>query len=316
MKDTVNPLVTICIPVYNGDKYIIDALVSIKNQTYTNFECHIVNNASTDKTKEFVSKFIKEDQRFILHNHEEFVDINDNWNRTVNYLSDRSKYFKVVQADDIIFPDSLTVFVELMEKYPGAGIGSAYRIVEKNVIGYGLDYLQGNLFDGKDILIRHLMDQAEITGSISQLFFRVETLKKLPFYPKIFIPDDVHFDARLAYELYAISDLVFSFTVLSYTRRHPDAETVSYAEKVNTFIHSKECRLHRFSGISSEIAKKYRNHRRKYAYFLLKRKLFGDRNCLKWHNKYLKRKFNTSEYISGIIWENRFGHALSRRLKN
>ena len=85
--DTENrPLVTIGVPVYNGEKFIIDALESIKNQTYTNFECHIINNASTDRTIELVQEFEKRDSRFSLYAYNEFVDIAENWNRTVKYI--------------------------------------------------------------------------------------------------------------------------------------------------------------------------------------------------------------------------------------
>jgi glycosyltransferase involved in cell wall biosynthesis len=127
IKTNNSPLVTIGVPVYNGEKFIIEALESIQKQTYTNFECHIVNNASTDSSEALVSEFVKKDSRFKLHSYSKFVDIGENWNRTVEYISDNTKYFQIVAADDIIFPDYLESSVQLMEKYPGAGIATAFR---------------------------------------------------------------------------------------------------------------------------------------------------------------------------------------------
>ncbi len=51
MEKRDGPLVTNGFPVDNWGKFIIDALKSIRDQTYTNFQCHTVNNVSTDKTR-------------------------------------------------------------------------------------------------------------------------------------------------------------------------------------------------------------------------------------------------------------------------
>ncbi len=307
------PMIVIAIPVYNGEKYIIEVLESIKNQTYDNFECHIVNNASTDKTEELAENFIKEDNRFKLHTHTDFVGLIANWNRTVDYIPDGAKYFKVVQADDYLFPDSLESHVELMEKYPGAGIGSSYRLLGTSAYGFGIDYFKGNCQNGKEVLINHLKGDAEITGSITQLFFRIEHLKKVPSYPEIFIPEDFHVDTRLAYEMFLISDLAFAFKVLNYTRRHDDAATITTVEKVNTYIHAQENSLNRFRTVFPELNKKYVEVRRSYAYFLFKSFLMNNKECMQWHKSNLKRKIKLSEYLAGIFWKNRFGVKLARR---
>jgi glycosyltransferase involved in cell wall biosynthesis len=300
-----NPLVTVCIPVYNGEKFILEALGSISAQTYDNYECHIINNASTDKTSELVTEFIKNDRRFILHDQTEFVDLVSNWNRCIDYVSNEAVYFKMVQADDIIMPDSLATHVGLMEKYPDAGIASSYRIVEDYVYGNGIPFLSGEIHDGKQMLLKHLKGKAEITGSITQLFFRISCLKKVPGYPKIFNPENLHVDTRLAFELFLISDLAFSFSVLSYTRRHDQAATVTTVESLNTYIQARETNLYRFKELFPELQEKYSKVRRSYAYFLFKNYLKNNKKCLEWHKKHNKRKITFSEYMSGILRENR-----------
>ena len=306
------PLVTVVVPVYNGERYVIEALRSIKNQTYKNFDCHIVNNASTDKTEELVSDFVKNDSRFTLHTFEEFLDVGDNWNRTVHYISENAKYFKVVQADDIIFPESLESHIRLMEKYLNAGIASAYRMSGNRLSGEGLDYFKGNCWNGKEMLIKHLKGEVSVVHSNTQLLFRVEHLKKLSFYPQIFNTEDLHFDNRLAYEMFFISDLAFDFKILSLTRRHPDSITSSTVKRINTGIHGRENSLNWFKQYFPELKKDYSRVRRKYAYFLFINHLMMNKKCVQWHKENLKRKIEFSEFLMAVFWENVLARLLFR----
>lgn len=62
-KKISNPLVSICIPVFNGASLIFRALESCINQTYKNIEVIVVDNASSDRTKEIVLKYAQKDPR-------------------------------------------------------------------------------------------------------------------------------------------------------------------------------------------------------------------------------------------------------------
>ena len=61
-------LVSVIVPAYNAANYILENLQSVKNQSYGNWECIVVNDGSTDATKEVVENFIKDDPRFKLIN--------------------------------------------------------------------------------------------------------------------------------------------------------------------------------------------------------------------------------------------------------
>jgi glycosyltransferase involved in cell wall biosynthesis len=302
VKDN-GPLVTIGVPVYNGSKYIIEALESIRKQTYTNFECHIVNNASTDATEDLVSDFIKDDPRFKLHNYD-FIDQGGNWNRTVKYISEKTKYFQIVAADDIIFPDYLESSVQLMEEYPDAGLASAFRMVGNSPSGFGLDYSKGNYWKGQEILLKQLKNEVNVVGSVTQNLFRVAVLKKLTFYPEIYLPEELHFDTRLACEVLFISDFVFSFKITSYTRIHSETVSSTIVNKLYTQIQGRENRLHRFRIYFPELKLNYKIIRRQYAYVLFMSYLMRNKKCIEWHKTKLKRKIKFSEYVSGIFYEN------------
>ena len=56
----MNDLVSIIVPVYNVRKYIAETIKSVLAQTYTNWELLLIENASTDGTKEFVAEYLKD----------------------------------------------------------------------------------------------------------------------------------------------------------------------------------------------------------------------------------------------------------------
>jgi glycosyltransferase involved in cell wall biosynthesis len=62
------PLVSVIMPVYNEEKYISDAINSVLNQTYKNWELIIINDFSKDKTLKIIKDFIKKDKRVKLIN--------------------------------------------------------------------------------------------------------------------------------------------------------------------------------------------------------------------------------------------------------
>ena len=60
---TLNMKVSVCIALYNGASYLKEMIESIINQTYTNFECILVDDHSTDNTVELLSQYVKLDDR-------------------------------------------------------------------------------------------------------------------------------------------------------------------------------------------------------------------------------------------------------------
>src|SRR4030042_7100047 len=100
----VNPLGSIGVPVYNGEKYLSECLESIRKQTYQNWECFVINNKSTDNSLNIANSFKNRDPRFRVITNPEFVEITNNFNNTIKPISMATKYFKVVCADDWIFP--------------------------------------------------------------------------------------------------------------------------------------------------------------------------------------------------------------------
>lgn len=105
------PLVCVCIPCYNAEKTIVETLESIQKQTYVNFEIHVFDNASTDKTVEKVEAI--DDKRICLHIANETGSAESNFTRCLNL--GRGDYTAIYHADDLYAPTIIEKEVQFLE---------------------------------------------------------------------------------------------------------------------------------------------------------------------------------------------------------
>ena len=110
------PRVNVGIPVYNGERFLGEAISSILNQTYTNFEVIISDNASTDKTQEICEKYAAKDDRIKYFRNKINLGAAPNYNKVFNLSN--SEYFKWADYDDLIAPEFLSRCVEYLDRNP------------------------------------------------------------------------------------------------------------------------------------------------------------------------------------------------------
>ncbi len=111
-------LISVVMPVYNGEKYLKEAIDSILNQTYTNFEFIIINDGSTDKSEEIIKSY--KDKRIILVNNEENLRLPRTLNKGIDLA--KGQYIARMDADDVSLPHRFAKQVEFMEKNPEIGV--------------------------------------------------------------------------------------------------------------------------------------------------------------------------------------------------
>ena len=92
------PAISVCIPTYNGAKYIAQTIESILNQTFTDFEIIVSDDGSLDKTLKIVSSF--NDPRIVRIDRLSKVGAEANWNNAVANAS--ASLVKLVCQDDIL----------------------------------------------------------------------------------------------------------------------------------------------------------------------------------------------------------------------
>ncbi len=109
------PLVSVIMPVYNEERYIVEAVRSVLNQTYENLEVVILDDGSTDNTLSILQNFARNDSRIKL--------ITNNSNKGVYFSRNRcievamGFYITVMGGDDIAHPDKISSQVSFLQKH-------------------------------------------------------------------------------------------------------------------------------------------------------------------------------------------------------
>lgn len=113
-----SPVVSIVIPVFNRSHYIGETLDSVIEQTYTNLECIVVDDGSTDDTEQLVKSYAKNDKRIKFHIRPQ--EKNKGASSCRNYGLEKAKgeYIQFLDSDDIISKDKIEHQVKLLEVNP------------------------------------------------------------------------------------------------------------------------------------------------------------------------------------------------------
>ena len=123
------PLVSVVMPVYNGEKYLKEAIESILSQTYENLELVVVNDGSTDSSKNIVLSYT--DRRIRLVENERNSGIV--FTRNQGLESANGIYIATLDCDDVALKDRIQNQVDFLEKNPDYGMcGTFYQIIDAN----------------------------------------------------------------------------------------------------------------------------------------------------------------------------------------
>lgn len=181
------PLVSVLMTSYNREKYIAEAIESVLASTYRNFELIIVDDASTDKTVAIAKEYEAKDNRIKIYINEQNLDQFPNRNMAAKYA--RGKYVKYVDSDDRIYDWGLAYCVELMEKYPEAGMG----------IFQAQNKVDEEYFDSKTAVNKHFFENTFLNIGPSGIILRRDAFKKAGFYkPDYGVPSDMYFNVKMA----------------------------------------------------------------------------------------------------------------------
>lgn len=110
-------------PVYNGERFVGEAIQSILDQSFRDFELIICDNASTDRTEEICTAFAAQDSRVRYFRNPVNLGAHPNFNRA--FALARGRYFKWAPHDDRLHPDYLRACVAALDADPGAAVCQA-----------------------------------------------------------------------------------------------------------------------------------------------------------------------------------------------
>lgn len=195
-----NPLVSIIIPTYNRAHLIGETLDSVLAQTYTNWECIVVNDGSTDDTAKLLAAYCKKDERFQYHQRPTNRPKGANACRNYGFEVSKGEYVNWFDDDDVMHHNKLLIQVKALE-------GSDYNfsvcqtlIFEnsvENIIG-----LRSKNIHSNDILYDYITQ-------------KISWLTQAPLWKKSFLHS---FDYLFDEELQAAQEWEFHCRVLAYCK--------------------------------------------------------------------------------------------------
>lgn len=215
----IKPLVSILMTAYNREKYIAEAIESVLQSTYNNFELIIVDDCSVDDTLKVASSFLKNDQRIKLFKNNLNLGQFRNRNKAIQLAN--GDYIKFLDSDDKLMPTCIDKMVSAMLAYPEAGIG--VQIPEENICEQPFELLP------HDSIMLHYSGGNHLCYGPTGVIFKKEALCKVGLFEEAYgILADTHLNFKIASEY---STVLFERN-LFFWRRHIDQVTTQQDDDV------------------------------------------------------------------------------------
>ncbi|MES2837548.1 MAG: glycosyltransferase family 2 protein [Bacteroidota bacterium] len=195
------PLVSVCIPVYNGEKYINETLDCVLGQTYKNIEVIISDNCSTDRTIELIKAY--NDSRVKIFSNEKNEGIKYNYLKVFTYAT--GKYLTFMGADDGMDITTIIKEVKILEdeKYKDVVLvnGFVSIINDESKQVYLKKFLFGSgLFSSYWAIRSNFLYGSNMIGEPNGALFKKEAYDKIP-NPKFEKANNWTFDVDMLCEL-------------------------------------------------------------------------------------------------------------------
>lgn len=140
------PLVSIGLPVFNGERYLARAIDTILGQSFRDFELIVCDNASTDRTPAILAEAARHDERIRYVRNNANIGAAPNWNRVFSMAT--GAFFKWASHDDLHAPTYLERCLEAMQADPGLVLcHTATTLVDEDEVELARDPIDGTYRD-------------------------------------------------------------------------------------------------------------------------------------------------------------------------
>ena len=219
-------LVSVVTPFHNTSQHLARSIESVLTQSYSRFEYLLVDNCSTDGSKEIAEGYAQRDSRIRLIQQPQLLSQVQNYNTALAQISNASEYCKIVQADDCIFPECLQMMVQAFDQSESVGLASSYYLKGNSVLGSGFPY-RTPLLSGKEMARLYLRTGLFVFGSPTTVMYRSSLVRSCqPFYDESLLHEDTEKCMRILERW----DFAFVHQVLSFLR--VDNESISSAFRI------------------------------------------------------------------------------------
>ena len=178
-------MISIIMPVYNSEKYISEAIESVCNQSYKNWELLIVNDGSTDYTSKIIDDFAKKDSRIkVFHRKNEGVSMARNF--ALNKVC--GEYITFIDSDDMYHADRLKRMLQVFEQHENCEIVfSRHKEFRGKLNTYEANDSRKIVISDDDILVKVISDSKN--HFVWNAMLKSEIAKKEKFAPIRFAED-------------------------------------------------------------------------------------------------------------------------------
>lgn len=128
-------MVSIVVPVYNAERFLRETIACIQRQTYTNWELLLVDDCSTDGSRELIREFEEKDNRIHLLCAAENQGAARSRNQGV--MASKGQYLCYLDADDVWMEEKLSKEIDFIQKKDAAFIFSGYEFADEKAVGLG-----------------------------------------------------------------------------------------------------------------------------------------------------------------------------------
>lgn len=187
------PLVSIIIPTYNRAHIIGETLDSVLAQTYTNWECIVVDDGSTDNTIEILAGYCKKDPRFQYHHRPKDRLSGGNAARNFGFELSKGEYVNWFDSDDLMLPNKIEIQLNIIQ-YENADFSVCEGAVfVNNPLIYKKKW---NLHKEGNLLFNHIMGKV-VFDTNGPLFLKSFLERKKLFNEDLIIRQEWEFFNRL-----------------------------------------------------------------------------------------------------------------------
>lgn len=213
-----NPKISIIIPVYNTEKYVKDAILSIMNQSIKDIEILVINDGSTDNSLQIIRELAKLDSRIRIFSQE---NKGSSIARNVGINKARGRYIYFMDSDDLLCKDAL---IKCYEKCVKNNLDFVFfdanilNEMESFSLSYNYirsDMIEDKIYSGIDILI-HLLETESYRAAVWLHFININFLKRINL---IFYPGIIHEDELFSALLYIQAQKVGYIPIAFFSRR-------------------------------------------------------------------------------------------------
>jgi glycosyltransferase involved in cell wall biosynthesis len=225
------PTVSVCLPVYNGGRYLAKAIDSVLAQTHEDFELLIADDQSTDDSAAIIEKYAKQDKRIKSWINESTLGLYGNYNCCLKQAS--GKYLKLFAQDDIFHPRLIERFVSVLNDNANIALVNCARIWidasgQPIKIKTDLDkqltkpFVKDTTLSGDKAILATLKDAINWLGEPSSQMFRAESFNG-GFDESFSQIGDLEYNYRILQN----GDYRFITDELCYFRKHGGSQTTS-----------------------------------------------------------------------------------------